>query len=342
MGDKILVTHVNDYGLRNGGAEIFLRDLHPYLKKVAIRESICLTHESRFDSTFASEAPFPIRRGVASDVNDAVRRGDALLCWGGIQLNRVLSCSPRVCVFNNCAEAFDQLRGCDKFVTHVIAANSNIASVVGKSHKFTKILPGVEPRRFSTSCGREEARRRLGVSASDFVVGMVGRIDEQKRQTWLIEAMKQLGPGVVAVFVGEGRGRAAAEASAPASCRFLGHQGSIGDWYSAFDASCLLSSTEGCSAVMFESMFWGVPLLATPVGAALDVLQDGANCLLVSSVEDLVAALRRLMDQPNLRAGLMEGGRATFDAIGHISQTAKKWEDIFDRLDREKPCKSFL
>jgi len=65
--------------------------------------------------------------------------------------------------------------------------------------------------------------------------------------------------------------------------------------------------------VPLEAMARGRPVVATGRGGSREYLRDGENCLLFAagSAPSLAAALRRLAEDPGLRARLRDGGLAT-------------------------------
>lgn len=69
-----------------------------------------------------------------------------------------------------------------------------------------------------------------------------------------------------------------------------------------------------------EYMACGVPVVASPVGATTDMIQDGENGFFARATEDWVARLEQLIDSAPLRRELGARGRA--DAIAHWSLTA--------------------
>ena len=67
-----------------------------------------------------------------------------------------------------------------------------------------------------------------------------------------------------------------------------------------------------CALKALQYMACGVPCVATPFGAALEFMRDGANGLLVNETEDWLAAFERLRD-PALRRAIGEAGRDTVE-----------------------------
>lgn len=88
--------------------------------------------------------------------------------------------------------------------------------------------------------------------------------------------------------------------------------------YAAADIFCLPSLQEGFGIVFLEAMAAGLPIVAARAGAAPEVAPEAEVSLLVepSDDEDLLAALRRLADSPELRRRLGANGAvrwSTFD-----------------------------
>jgi glycosyltransferase involved in cell wall biosynthesis len=97
-----------------------------------------------------------------------------------------------------------------------------------------------------------------------------------------------------------------------------------------------------CPTVVLEAMASGAPLIASAIGGIRDMVVDGESGLLVTpgDVDELAAALRRLLGDPSLRLRLTEGGRAR--ALGFTaSRVVPRIEDAYAaalhsrRLSRE-------
>lgn len=76
--------------------------------------------------------------------------------------------------------------------------------------------------------------------------------------------------------------------------------------YRALDAYLITSREEGGPAALLEAMAAGVPVVTTPVGMAMDVIEEGVNGLRaeVGDVEGLARAMARLMADGPLRGAL--------------------------------------
>lgn len=86
----------------------------------------------------------------------------------------------------------------------------------------------------------------------------------------------------------------------------------------------LPSRQEGLPVAILEAMAAGVPVIATPVGAVRDAIEDGDTGLLVppGDSDALARAIVRLLDDPALSASLAARARARFEARFTIDRTA--------------------
>lgn len=96
----------------------------------------------------------------------------------------------------------------------------------------------------------------------------------------------------------------------------------------------LPSYAEGMPMAVLEAMSWGLPVIASPVGGVPQLITHDYNGLLVApgDVEGLAAAIRRLMQDPQLRQRLGSAARATIEAsyvsdemLTRLSQTYRRF-----------------
>jgi glycosyltransferase involved in cell wall biosynthesis len=78
--------------------------------------------------------------------------------------------------------------------------------------------------------------------------------------------------------------------------------------YRAHDLLVVASTYEGFGMVIVEAMSQRLPVVSTPVGCAPALIRDGETGLLVRAraPEDLTAAMRRLLDDAELRRRLAD------------------------------------
>lgn len=78
-----------------------------------------------------------------------------------------------------------------------------------------------------------------------------------------------------------------------------------------------------CALKAIQYMACGIPCVASPFGAVLDIIHDGQNGLLADSTEAWVDAVERLRD-PDLRRRLGEAGRETVVAAYSLKTAAPR------------------
>ena len=125
---------------------------------------------------------------------------------------------------------------------------------------------------------RAVARAQLGLSEAAFVVGFVGRLDDQKHPELAIEVADRLmrDTPIEMCIIGDGPLRAKVEAAITAKnlnsvVRLAGQQDAR-LFMQAFD--CLLSTSryEGMPIAFLEALASGVPIVTPPVGGALELV----------------------------------------------------------------------
>jgi glycosyltransferase involved in cell wall biosynthesis len=171
-------------------------------------------------------------------------------------------------------------------------------------------------------------------SAARFVLGMVGRITEEKGHQVLLRALAQLRTrlqsDVRLVIVGapapecpqDSHYARALESSATrlglsGSILWAGYQANPGRHYAAMDVLVHPSTCkEGMPMVVLEALQRAVPVVASRIGGIPEVIQEGVNGLLVPPGNEaaLTGALERLLADPTLRRQLGAGARASIDS----------------------------
>ncbi|MEX2505471.1 MAG: glycosyltransferase [Pseudohongiellaceae bacterium] len=157
-----------------------------------------------------------------------------------------------------------------------------------------------------------------------FRLGFVGRLEPVKNPLVLIEAVAKLrAEGIPAEvwLVGDGSQLGmletrTAELGVGEHVRFLGYRDAPMQFVSQCDFYVQPSLSEGFGLALVEAMSCGVPVLATAVGGAPEIIEHGRTGWLLeqSTVEQLVAALRHIW---NDRDSLASVGRAGREAVVH-------------------------
>jgi glycosyltransferase involved in cell wall biosynthesis len=86
-----------------------------------------------------------------------------------------------------------------------------------------------------------------------------------------------------------------------------------------------------CGYKIIQYMACGLPVVASPVGANVDIVRDGENGLLAADDAAWRHALERLIANPALRARMGRAGRALVETEYSLMVQAPRLADILHR-----------
>lgn len=197
-----------------------------------------------------------------------------------------------------------------------------------------RIPNGIDARAIAAEV--DTARRVRPNSAP--VIGMVARLNEIKDHATLLEAFslfRERHPEAELWLIGDGPLRALLEEHAKrlgisGQMRFLGERSDVFDLLGEIDIYAFsTTSAEGFGIALIEAMAAGIPIAATDVPACREVLQDGAVGVLVppGDAAALAQALSDLLQNKELRQGLVEAARIRVRREYSIEACARRWEE---------------
>jgi glycosyltransferase involved in cell wall biosynthesis len=164
------------------------------------------------------------------------------------------------------------------------------------------------PNRRLTAPEIDALRRQLGVGASEYLVGGVGRLARSKGFDVLIEAFKRAElPAARLVILGEGRERRRLERRCTSAISLPGFRSDVKDCYQAFDLFVSPSRSEPLGRVVLEALDAGVPVVASATRGPSEILARYPGDLFpIGDVEALTTRLRRQHAQrlPHMRHDL--------------------------------------
>jgi glycosyltransferase involved in cell wall biosynthesis len=171
------------------------------------------------------------------------------------------------------------LRGAiDGFVAISDEIDSELESI-GIAHARRHRIPnGVDTERFRPISPefRVEQRRKLALPDAPTAV-YCGRLVREKRVDLLLEAWRALRerrPDCALVVVGDGPEARPLQRLAGDGVHFAGRAEDVLPYLQSADAFVLPSDTEGLSNALLEAMAVGLPIVATRVGAAAEIVSD--------------------------------------------------------------------
>ncbi len=326
--------------LARGGAETWLTDLLRFLDpgRLQVIRTV-VTNPQRIERGYAHVFPLPVEAG-ADAVARAVDGCDVLLSWG-VQLGPLLDGRrPPLSVFVAHGDGWftrELVAANDGHLDHVIAVSGRVRDLACNGTPTTVIPNGVDTSRLAWTLPREEVRRGLGFGPGDFVVGYLGRLAPEKNVELVLRAVANLPDRFKVLVVGWGPQlpylREQAELDLPGRAGFVTATEYLGDYYRAMDAFCTPGDSEGTPLTLLEAMHCEVPVLATPVGAVPELIQDRVNGIVISpDLGSIASAASLLAENPHWSRGLAAQGRATADRTGHASRVARDLEQLLTRL----------
>lgn len=196
----------------------------------------------------------------------------------------------------------------------------------------------------ATQDERDSARRELGVSPDDVVMGTVTRLHDSKGNEYLVDAARLvLDQRPRARFFLFGEGPLLAPLQAQATRLGLGDRFVFGGFVKdvrrvlgAFDVSVFPSLWEGTPLTVFEAMGAGKAIVSTDADGLCEVLTPDVDALMVPKRDARALADRivYLIDHPEERARLGRASRAAAEAFD-IQVFVHKMERLYDLLHRQ-------
>ncbi|MEO7119435.1 MAG: glycosyltransferase, partial [Candidatus Limnocylindrales bacterium] len=204
------------------------------------------------------------------------------------------------------------------------------------------VIPnGVDLTRFDPAAhDREAARRALGYSEPDIVVGTIARLAPEKNLGQIIEALALLrgrrGRGAFDVrllIVGpDGGCQADLESQVSALglgdvVTFAGSRRDVPELLRAMDIYCLTSIYEGTPSAMLEAMAMGLPIVATPVGAIPEIIDGNGYLAPPLDARSTSVALEQLVGDPPRRSAM--GARSRELGLRRdVDETARRYGTV--------------
>lgn len=214
------------------------------------------------------------------------------------------------------------------------------------------IYNGVDTEEFAESAlpeARAIARRQLGFTESQYVVGITAALRPEKNHNQLVEAIARLrvqGIDAHALVIGDGPMRAGIEAHArrlgvAEQIKITGFEADVRPFVLACDTMVLCSVTEALSLAAIEAMALGKPFVHSDVGGAAELIESGSNGFLfrVNDTDSFVERLALLAD-PSLRDRMGVRARATVERSFGVGPMVDRYEHLFRELGSRRSVAS--
>lgn len=191
---------------------------------------------------------------------------------------------------------------------------------------------------------RGEARRHLGLPASGYMIGWVGRLSPEKAPDVAVSALELLSkrePHVSLSFVGTGSLKAELERRVSARrmedrVRWHGVVPGAGRYLPAFDVLLISSWTEGTPMVLFEAMAAQVPIVTTAVGGIPNVVSEReAELVEPGDAEGMSCALLRSLRSTQDVRKRVAAARVRLENDFTVGPWVERYSEIYESLVME-------
>ena len=207
----------------------------------------------------------------------------------------------------------------DLLISESEASRAFLLSLGYAPERVRTVRNGVDLPELPSAAERKRARLQLGLREDEPLLLSMGRLDEQKGHSVLLDAAARLQaqnrPRCAVVGDGPLRDRLRRQAvrlGLERSVQLPGERADVRAWMHAADVFVLPSLWEGLPNALLEAMALGLPTVASRVDGVPEAVTDGIEGVLVKPEDPaaLAAALDSLLADAALRRRLGEAGRA--------------------------------
>lgn len=183
-------------------------------------------------------------------------------------------------------------------------------------------------------------RHEWRVRDDEVLIVQVGRLSPEKNPRLLLDAALRIcakHANARFAFVGDGSmtERLRADA-APLGDRvvFAGYMRDVGDVYRAANIVANTSNTEALPRTLLEAGIMGVPVVATNVGGAAEIIEDGVTGILCppGDVGAISAALTRLIEDTNFRTRAGAAARERVGTLFSIAACGRRLLEVYEAV----------
>lgn len=183
------------------------------------------------------------------------------------------------------------------------------------------IYPGIDTDKFVPKSSKDTLRRKFDLPTDRLTIGMVGRLSPVKGHRYFIEAARLVAaryPQTQFVIAGGDAQISSTELQIMArllrldNIRFYGIVDDVAELVGAFDVGVVASiGSEMICRVLLEYFAAGLPVVAAAVNqiSELMLLSKGGIMVPLSDPVAMSQAMIRLIESPDMRAGLAASGR---------------------------------
>ena len=213
---------------------------------------------------------------------------------------------------------------------------------IAPEKKMCIIENGIDFTKFKNNDkNREKTRNNFKIKENEIIIGVVGRLSEQKDPITMIKAFELLHKkynNTKLMYVGSGELEEAVKQYAKEKNIFnkvivTGWVKNVEQYIPAFDIAVLPSKWEGFGLVLIEYMACDKPIVATKVGGITNIIEDRKNGLLTEkdNYEMLYENIEKLCIDNNLKEKIIEENknkRSDFDIQKVIHKNLQLFQEM--------------
>jgi glycosyltransferase involved in cell wall biosynthesis len=230
---------------------------------------------------------------------------------------------------------------------HVVAVSQTmrreLAALPGlRAGRVTAIQNAIDCASYYMPEQRGPCRSEFSLSTDVQVLGYAGRIDRVKRLDLLLEGFSGVltrHPQARLIIIGEGGQKSELEQIAASldishALIWTGFRQDVPRLLAAMDVYVQPSVNEGLSLSILEAMAAGVPVIATDVGAAQEVLAHERTGILIppGSSAAIENAILDLLDHPRKREALSQAARVHVVQEFGVQRMVDRYRRVYEAL----------
>lgn len=241
-------------------------------------------------------------------------------------------------------------RLCLKRYDHVFAVSRDLTNRCRRmgcdDHRVTYLPNAIETDQFKRNQSIQEAKIEFGIQPDRMVIGMISRLNEEKRVADAIRTFALLAeryPKLELHIAGDGAMRKELEQLAnslglSSRIHFHGWIDNPTVFYQAMDVYLLTSIREGLPNTVLEALAYEVPVAATPAGGTEDLLGDGAGMLLpiVADHQKWADMLSHMLRHQTGRIALAKQGRQRVEQQFDFTSRMQRLGHFYHQLTKSR------
>lgn len=204
--------------------------------------------------------------------------------------------------------------------------------------RIVRIPSTIDTGRPLRSAERGRRREELGLPENAVLGLTVGALVPQKDPLTLVRALSRLPAHYHHLWLGDGPLRRetaalAAKAGLAPRLHLPGFAEDPDPWFAAADLFVLPSRHEGLGTTLLDAFLYGLPVAGTRIPGTAELLEEGVTAVLTGPGDPpgLAGAVRRLMEEPELRARLAAAGRRRLAGFS-LGAAVQAYQDLYREL----------